>query len=440
MLFERFCANIEKNNMLKSGDGVVAAVSGGADSMCLLSLLLEYRKTKNIKIYCAHLNHCIRETAARDESFVRDFCEKNQIAFYVKKADIPEIAKRKNISEELCGREERYAFFFDVLKKTGSCAVFTAHNKDDNAETVLLHLIRGSGTAGMCGIGFSRGDGVFRPLVNTERAEIEEYLIKSGIQWVSDETNDTDLYTRNFIRHNILPQMKKVNPAIIDTLYKSSNIFAEDNTFLQNTADSASAVSVSENGVCITKDALKGFPLPIAKRIIISAIKKAGQSLTARDVDALYTLAFAETGKKYIFPSGCTAVCEYDRILLYTPVSIDAYQYALEPEKELYIKETGLYVKLSKEKPSGNSVGIKEGYNYKVRQRRAGDKFTPFGMTGEKKIKDFFIDLKITHKERDRIPLLISGDKIASVGTLRPDAAFASSGGDNTLYFSYREQ
>ncbi|MBO4897307.1 MAG: tRNA lysidine(34) synthetase TilS [Clostridia bacterium] len=439
MLFKKFCANIEENNMLCRGDGVVAAVSGGADSMCLLSLLLEYRKQENIRIYCAHVNHGIRETAARDEEFVKEFCEKNNIDFFVKKLNIPQIAKGKNISEELCGREERYAFFFDVLKKTNSTAVFTAHNKDDNAETVLLHLLRGSGTAGMRGIGFSRGDGVFRPLINIKRAEIEEYLISKSIKWVSDETNDTDVYTRNFIRHNILPQMKKVNPAIVDTLFKSSSYFAEDDRCIQQIADGTEAVTQSESGVYIDKNALKSLPVSVAKRVIVSAIKKLNLSLTARDIEGVLRLAFSETGKKYVFPTGDEAVCEYEKIFIHKPERTVCFEYDIEPGEAVFIKEAGVYACLSKEKPEGKSIGVKSGFEYKVRQRRSGDRFVPFGMTGTKKIKDFFIDLKIPAAERDRIPLLVSGDEIACVGDIRADAVFASKNSDNTLYFSIRD-
>lgn len=440
MLFKKFCANIEENNMLCGGAGVVAAVSGGADSMCLLSLLLEYRKICDLKIYCAHLNHGIRENAARDEKFVKDFCEKNNIDFFAKRLDIPKIAAEKGVSEELCGREERYAFFFDVLNKTNSRAVFTAHNKDDNAETVLLHLLRGSAAAGMRGIGFLRGDGVCRPLINISRDEIEEYLKLNGIKWVNDETNNSDDYTRNFIRHNILPQMKKVNPAIVETLYKSSRVFAEDDSYLQDMADKANALFFCDDGVGILKDAIKSLPQPIAKRVIISAINKMKLSLSARDIEAVYSLVFAETGKKYVFPSGDEAVCEYDRIRIFRPQKVKDYEYSLEPDKELYIKEACIYVLLSKKKPGGKSIGVKGGLKYKVRKRQEGDRFTPFGMKGTKKVKDFFIDLKIPAAARDKIPLLVSGNKIACVGTLRADNMFASKGGADTLFFSYREK
>lgn len=438
MLFNKFCANIEANNMLSDGDGIVAAVSGGADSMCLLSLLLEYRKHKDIKIYCAHLNHGIRDTAERDEIFVKEFCKNNSIDCFVKKINIPQTAKEKNISEELCGREERYSFFFDVLKETGSSAVFTAHNKDDNAETMLLHLIRGSGTGGMRGIGFSRGDGVFRPLVNIERREIEEYLKQNGISWVSDETNASNAYTRNYIRHNILPQMKKINPAIVETLYKSAAYFAEDDSYLKQKAEEANAVSLCGDGAYVLKDAVANLPVPIAKRIIISAIDALDLSLTARDIEGVFRLAFSETGKKYVFPSGNEAVCEYDRIFIHNPKSVNCYEYIIEPENELYIKETGCYVTLSKEKPLTKCVGVKSGFEYKVRRRRDGDRFTPFGMNGEKKLKDFFIDLKIPASVRDRIPILVSGGQIACVGDLRADTAYASKSGGDTLYFHIR--
>ena len=201
---------IEKFNMLNNNDNVVVGVSGGADSTALLYSLISLREIYNINIVCAHLNHGIRgDEAARDERYVRELSQKLNINFFCKHVDIPLIAKQKKQSEELTGREERYKFFNEILNKLGGGKIAVAHNKNDFVETVLIKLTRGASLNGLKGISPVNA-AIIRPLIEIERNKIELYLDKNNIKYMTDSTNDKDIYTRNLIRNNVIKELCKI--------------------------------------------------------------------------------------------------------------------------------------------------------------------------------------------------------------------------------------
>ncbi|MBQ7717937.1 MAG: tRNA lysidine(34) synthetase TilS [Clostridia bacterium] len=414
-MYDKFVRCIEKYNMIDKS-GVVVAVSGGADSTCLLDLSVKL----GVPVYCAHVNHGIRDTAERDEEFVRGLCAEYGVKFFVKRLDIPQISKERKISEELCGREERYKFFFEILQKTNSSAIFTAHNKNDSAESVIFHLARGSGANGLSGISPCRGDGVYRPLVGFTRNEIEAYLKENNIPWVEDETNQTDNYTRNFIRHNIIPGLENINHAVTDAIVKAGTIISADNAFLEKMALELNALK-SENGkIIIDKKILTVAPEPLTRRVILKALSMAGIMPSFNDVTAVEELVSKQSGKKHIFPCQKTAQVVYDKIVIGDSVVVPDYEYELQCGGTTYIKETGLTVGLYDSAPEKPYIKIPDrAGSYIARKRRSGDRFTPKGMQGSKTVKKFFIDLKIDENERDCIPLIVNQGQIVSVGMLR---------------------
>ena len=207
---KKVTAFIEDNRLLENGDTVIVALSGGADSVTLLHILNSIKELYNLTLRAAHLNHGIRgEEADRDEDFVRKLCESMGVPLDVRREDIPAIAKESGKSEELCGREVRYAFF-DALCEQYGAKIATAHNRDDHAETVLWNLVRGAGLSGLCGIPVRRG-GIIRPLLGCSRAQIEAYCAENQLAYVTDSTNLTAAYTRNRIRLEVMPILRQLN-------------------------------------------------------------------------------------------------------------------------------------------------------------------------------------------------------------------------------------
>ncbi len=221
-------------DMLRHGDSVTVALSGGADSTALLYGLLAVRDKYNLTVTAAHINHMLRgEESDRDEQFVRDLCEKLGVSLSVGRLDIPALRERGESIEE-CARRARYAF----LKQSANGKIATAHTADDNAETVLFNITRGTGLAGACGIPPVR-DNIIRPLIFCSRRDIEDFCEQNGIAFVTDSTNLSDDYTRNRIRHNVIPELKEINPSFCDSVSRFTATLRETDCLLSQLAEAA---------------------------------------------------------------------------------------------------------------------------------------------------------------------------------------------------------
>ena len=222
-------------DLIKDGDKIVLGVSGGPDSMCMLDMMRRLKEEKNInfEIYVAHINHMIREEAIDDEKYVQNYCLKHNIEFFVKRADVQKIANDKKMGTEEAGRKVRYDFFEEVLQKTGSNKIAIAHNKNDKIETIIMHLLRGSGLSGLKGIEPIRDNKYIRPLIECERQEIEQYCEDRNLQPRIDKTNFENEYTRNKIRNIVIPYIKKeFNPNIIQTLSRLSEVATDESNYI----------------------------------------------------------------------------------------------------------------------------------------------------------------------------------------------------------------
>ena len=229
---EKFLNTIKENNLIESEDKIVVGVSGGPDSITLLTCLNKYKEKFNCKIIVAHVNHLIRNDSIEDEQFVENYCEKNNIPIFIKRAKVEEIAKKKKRGTEEVGRQIRYDFFSKVLKENNANKIAIAHNMNDNAETMLLNLIRGTGLQGLEGIKPKNGN-IIRPLINCKREEIECYCKKNNLNPRIDSTNSQNIYRRNIIRNRILPELKELNPNIVETLSRTSKIIRENDTYIK---------------------------------------------------------------------------------------------------------------------------------------------------------------------------------------------------------------
>lgn len=304
---------IKKYNLIENGDKLVLGVSGGPDSIAMLNILNEIRMDKkidlNFNIVVAHINHMIREEAADDEKFVKDFCQKKNIEFYSKSIDVRKLANTNKIGTEEAGRSARYKFFNEVLKKTNSNKVAIAHNKNDKAETIIMNFMRGSGISGLKGIEEKR-EKYIRPLIECERIEIERYCDEQKLNPRIDKTNFENEYTRNKIRNVVIPYVKKeFNPNIVDTLNRLSELVREEEKYIdKQVKESYSDLMLEENKEQIILD-LKKFNQQekvIKSRLVLYTIMRlfnTSKGIEKIHVEDIIKLCNNNIGNKYLTPN-----------------------------------------------------------------------------------------------------------------------------------------
>ena len=233
MFEEKILNTIKKYKMIEKGDKVVIGVSGGPDSMSLLNCLNNLKERLDIELYVAHVNHMLRVEADEETEYVKEFCKKINIESFYKKVDVEEIAKELKIGTEEAGRNVRYEFFEDVAKRVGANKIATAHNSNDNAETVLMNLIRGTSVMGLKGIEEIREGKFIRPIIECSRDEIEQYCKNKNLKPKYDESNKENIYTRNKIRNLLIPFIQKeFNPNVIDSINRLSRLATEQEKFI----------------------------------------------------------------------------------------------------------------------------------------------------------------------------------------------------------------
>lgn len=241
---------IKKYNLIQENDKIVIGVSGGPDSICLLHILNGLKEKLNFEIVVAHINHMIRKEAEEETQYVKNFCDKLGIKCYIKRIDVIDKSNKEKIGTEEAGRKARYDFFEEVLNIVNANKIATAHNENDNAETVLMNIFRGAGTSGLKGIEPIRDNKYIRPIIECERSEIEEYCRVNKLQPKIDKTNFENVYTRNKIRNVLIPEIKKeFNPNIIESLNKLSILSRQENNFIQEYAK-----NIMENELIVKKD------------------------------------------------------------------------------------------------------------------------------------------------------------------------------------------
>jgi len=432
-LVERVTETIKDNMMLNDGDKVIVAVSGGPDSMCLLHILYLLREELNIKLAAAHVNHCLRgEEADADEEYVRKFCNSIGVEFYSKRVDIHNYAQERNLSCETAGREVRYDFFQELLHKLKAQKVALAHNANDQAETVLMRIMRGAGMEGLVGIKPVRDNIFIRPIINILRGDIEAYCNENNLGARIDKSNLENIYNRNKVRLELIPYIQEnFNKDIVNTLVRLSQTVSKDNEYLDIISSDRCELYVSIIGgrVIIRKEAFSE-PEAILTRIIRIALLKLVGSLKNFDKLHIYDIvdiAHRPTGKKAVLPNNVVALNSYESIELY----LNRGELEIKDQKEYKISINKINdVQCGKYKISAKLVERKKMIDFKnkiltkyfdydkivgdmiLRYRKEGDRFTPLGMSGSKKLKDIFIDMKIPQEERNKIPLICFGEDI----------------------------
>lgn len=317
-MLEEILKTIEKYNLIEKGDNIVIGVSGGPDSICLLHVLNSLKEQLGIEIFVAHINHMLRDVADEETKYVEDFCKSLGVQCFIKKINVQEIAKEQKIGTEEAGRNIRYAFFQEILEKVNANKIATAHNANDKAETVLLNIIRGSGTSGLKGIEAKRDEKFIRPLIETSREDIEEYCKINNLNPKIDKSNLESIYRRNKVRNDLIPYIQKeFNPNIIKTINRLSEVSAEENEYLdQITKETFISLLITEKNqnsnfqlptsVILDLKKFNNIELVIKRRVILYTISKVLGSTVGIEkvnIDEIIRLCSNNIGNKFLTPT-----------------------------------------------------------------------------------------------------------------------------------------
>ena len=408
------------------GGIILCAVSGGRDSVCLLHYLHHLGQTHGFTVAAAHLNHLMRPTAQRDEDFVRALCASLDVPFHTEKADVYALCDTWGLTVEETGRRARY----DFLRRTASAIhadfIATAHHREDQAETVLLQLLRGTGPQGLSGIPPVR-DGIIRPLLDTPRAAIDDYIAAHGLPYVTDETNLDTHYARNRLRLDIMPQLLAINPAAVTHITRTADILRAENDLL----DAQAAALLPPEGTTLPCAALLSAPEALRPRVLRLLTDRLGagkKDFTAAHYRALETLA--QTGGALSLPGGASAVCRDGALTLSdAPAPLD--EAALRPGDNL----AGLWRITLSDAPVPDALALRSG-PWTVRPWRRDDRLTLPGSRGSRSLKRLFAERGIAPPERDTWPVLCLAGRPAAVWRVGIDQKALPERSGNTIYIT----
>lgn len=424
-------AVILKYNLLSKEDKVVIGVSGGADSLCLLHVLNTIKNEIGIEIFAVHLNHQFRGAEAdADAEFVEDICKKWEIPYKVASFDVPAYAKQHGLSPEEAGREIRYKLFRDVKEVINANKIAVAQNLNDNVETILMRLFRGTGLEGLKGIDVLR-DEIIRPLLETDRTSIEEYCRQNDLEPRVDKTNLQPIYSRNKIRLELIPYLKEsFNSNLNESIVRLSQIIKEENDYLEQQTNKLmnSIVQIEEQRLSIKINNLTELHEAMQKRLLRKAVEQLAETLNGyeyKHFQGIIELLDKGTGAALELPKNLKAYISYENLILSKKIENKHKKcyYKLKYDYDNKIDELGvaISIKLTNQIPLSmmqkhtNTIYIdaaKVTQELVLRNRQQGDMFSPIGMMGSKKLKDYFIDRKTPREKRDEIFLLADGNEI----------------------------
>lgn len=414
-MLKKALSAVEKYNMLSRGDHVIAAVSGGADSMAMLMFLMNVADRYSLSLTVAHVNHGLRgDEAMRDENYVREFCEKNSLEFNVLHADVAALAEESGESCEECGRRVRYEFFESI----DPCAkVATAHTASDNAETMLFNLARGSSLKGLCGIPAVRGN-IIRPLIFCTREDVEKYCKENSLEFVTDSTNLSCDYSRNKIRHIAVPVLKQVNSAFEENVLRFSQNAELDEEYLESQTAELIDRSRDENGY--NKNVLLSAHPALCRRAVLSLLKQScPDSADSKTVSSLVEIL--TVGGKIQLSSSLFAECRGDGLCFFSPeepsedwsenVDGDCISGLREHRGSFHIYRVNKKVFVDTQKVNKDildySVDCDKIYGkVQIGSRRSGDKLTLSKRGCTKSLKKLFNEARIPTSKRSQTAVL----------------------------------
>ena len=407
---------IQKYNMLPQGTKVLCAVSGGADSVALLHFL---SKRAGMELVAAHYNHCLRGAESdSDEAFVKALCDSLGIKCVVGRGDVASYAAESGKSTEDAARTLRYEFLRKTALEMGCGRIATAHNADDNAETVLLNLSRGTGLKGLCGIPPVRGE-IVRPFLQSSREEIEAYLALNGLEHVEDSSNALDDYSRNRIRHHVSPVLKQLNPAFTSAVARMTESLREDEEYISSAAESF--IRSEANGNSIGVDAVMALESPVRMRVF--RLMHGGE-LSAVHCRAIENICLVRSLHAHTDVPGMRVSREFDKLIFGAEELVEIQRGELALGEKVWISEIGgeiscEYVPLCKEiNKSLNTFYLKHETicgNLSFGSRSEGDKIKLEGRDCTKSLKKLFSEAKLTLAERKKRIVIYDEDGVVAV-------------------------
>jgi tRNA(Ile)-lysidine synthase len=447
------------HRMVQKGDTVVVGVSGGPDSVALLHILLALAPKFSFQVAIAHLNHCLRrDESERDEGFVVSLAEQLDLPLHVERQDVRYYQKSHRLSLEEAARQVRYCFYDDIASKFGYQKIALGHHSDDNAELILMYLLRGSGPLGLSGIPPLRDARIIRPLIDIKRSEILDFIAVRSLDCVLDSSNEDSQYLRNRVRNRLIPQLKaEYNPQIIDSLNRLALILDAEHRWIESLIQ-----PIFEKVVVFEKQSRIGFDIEqlnqhniaVRRRLIRKAVLKVKGNLRRLafvHVEAALKLAQKTAASAALDLPDRIRISRQNNVLIISkeaqnlrhlasaPLlsSTPDYAYRLSKAGEIYINEAALKIRFSEipleQTPDwrlsgqGTSTAYfdmdKIHFPLVIRNFRPGDRFSPLGMSGRQKLNKFFIDHKVSRDDRKKCPILLSRNEIIWVVGHRLDNA-----------------
>ena len=440
-VLRRIQNTIARYEMLQIGDKVVVGVSGGADSVALLSALHRLQDHYQLTLWVAHYDHRLRgEESDKEAAFVRTRAKELGIGL-IGESDDGSLLLRHNNLEEMA-RRRRYRFFRRVASELGAQKVALGHTANDQAETFFLWVFRGAGTKGLGGIPPVREGFFIRPLIEIERREIKTFLQKEGISWLDDSSNQKQEHLRNRIRQTLIPKLlAEFDPNLIEKVRRTTEIVRDEECLLEALSiEKFKALSRQgkEGELCFEISELQELPIALKRRIIRHAIREAKGTLRrihfAHMEAVLDILKSRAPNLRISLPGGLQVLKEYEQLKFCEEAQGKVrfrHEFNALPA-EIWIPELncGIQIKVSQwdSKRSPRAEGACAFIDFDtlrfpliVRSWEEGDRFQPLGMTGQKKVKDFFMDVKLPRRERERIPIVLFGDMVSWIGGQRID-------------------
>jgi len=441
-LLDEVRVTLQRHDMLRKGERVVVAVSGGADSVCLLDVLHRLAPEYDLDLFVAHFDHGLRKGEDEQETrFVEVLAREMSVPW---ETGCAENLERREGSLEERAREARYAFLEGVRARQGAGAVAMGHTLDDQAETVIMRLLRGSGATGLSGIPPKREPGIIRPLIRSRRAEIEDYLKSRGLSWRTDSSNLKGLYLRNRIRLELMPLLLQYQPRLVEHLGSLADSLREEDEVLEKKAGEWLGEHGEETDprrLSVPRGKYLALEPALRRRVTRQAIKKVSGALRRMDrrhVEAVENLARSTRPQAGVdLPKGVVVGKSYEQLVFGMSRQAESagFRVALPGPGAYEIRDAGVRITL-KEEAGGGPVPLRgssleafldaEEVNFplEIRSILPGDRFVPLGMKGRRKLKDFLMDLKVPSGERAGVSLLVSGGAIAWVCGFRVDERF----------------
>lgn len=451
LLEQRVIDFIRKHKLFSAGGKAVVAVSGGADSVCLLHLLTKCQGSLGVEIHVAHLNHKLRGVESdADADYVAELAVKLGVPATIESRDVVAYHSRKDGSLEEAAREVRYSFLAEVAEKLGASIVAVGHTRDDNVETILMHLLRGAGLTGLCGLQrcsvlqfgeCSARIEVVRPLLEVTRRETWDYCQRYGLKPRSDSSNLSPAFLRNRIRLELLPMLRTYNPGIDDALLRLAAIAGDDLAFIEEQVSLLWKELARKEGDVIYLDVgrIAALPRAMQRQAFRTAVQQFWgnlEDIEAHHIEAMVDFLSKPAGKKMSLPRGLTLTTHYGQLVLTSTQTslcplppLDGI-FSIKVPGETVLPGWRVTADIIREPVSnGDSLVAcfdldRVGTELIVRRRKPGDRFQPLGMTEVKKLQDFMVDSKIPRSWRDRVPLVCSREGILWVVGWRVDDRF----------------